>query len=939
MSEYKDTLNLPKTSFPMKANLAQREPEMLEHWQKIGLYQQLCTKGKGHKPFILHDGPPYANGSIHLGHAVNKILKDIVIKSRRLSGYNAPFVPGWDCHGLPIEHNVEKKIGKAGSKVDIATFYQKCREYAAKQIETQKKDFMRLGVLGEWDKPYQTMDKLFEADVIRALGKVIENGHLKRGYKPVYWSVVGGSALAEAEIEYQDKQSEAIDVAYPVTDCKRLCDIFKVSCDEQCSHCAVIIWTTTPWTLPSSQAVTVGAAIEYGLISFKRNTAKMTMVVASELAGSLMERLGVNHYKILATCQGADLEHLQVNHPFYDKQLPIILGDHVTLDAGTGCVHTAPDHGADDYSVGRAYGIETLNLVSDNGVFSDKTPLFAGQHVYKVDQAIIDLLVKKDQLLHHETITHSYPHCWRTKTPLIFRATPQWFISMNQNNLLQSMNEQIDSIAFTPDWGRNRLEGMLAASPDWCISRQRLWGTPITLLLHKETGELHPRMSEIIEHIAQRVEQEGMGVWQTLNVDELLSKDEAGQYTKTMDTLDVWFDAGVSHFAVLDRNEALHHPADLYLEGSDQHRGWFQSSLKTGVAINGTAPYKALLTHGFVVDGNGRKMSKSLGNIISPQSVINKLGADVLRLWVSGTEYSTEMTVSDEILKRSTDVYRRIRNTARFLLSNLNGFDPDHNLVGWQEMLPLDQWVVDKAFQLQQQLVEAYEAYDFISVYQKIHHFCALDLGGFYLDIIKDRQYTTQQNSRARRSCQTAMFHVIEALVRWIAPVLSFTAEEIWQVMPGKRGASVHLSNWYDQLESLPERGQRQEWEQILKVKNAVNKALENARKDGTLGGSLEADVVLYASDELQENLKKLDDELRFVLITSRACVAHLDEADDAIVTELEGLHLNVKSSASTKCARCWHRTDDVGQDSEHPELCLRCVANVSGQGETRRYA
>ncbi|OQX39735.1 MAG: isoleucine--tRNA ligase [Oceanospirillales bacterium LUC14_002_19_P2] len=938
MSDYKQTLNLPQTGFPMKANLPQREPQMLKRWYDMDLYGEIRKASAGRDKFILHDGPPYANGDIHIGHAVNKILKDIIVKSRTMSGYDAPYVPGWDCHGLPIEHKVEQKVGKAGVKVDVKTFRKKCREYAAKQVNGQREDFKRLGVLGEWDNPYLTMDYRFEADIIRALGKVTENGHLHKGYKPVYWSVVGASALAEAEVEYQDKTSLAIDVRYSVSNEADFLAAF--GGDKGEGPVSVVIWTTTPWTLPSSQAVTLGAELDYVLVQCDAGQGAERLIVAQGLLESIMQRYNVEDYTVLATTTGQTLENLTVNHPFYDKQLPILLGDHVTLDAGTGCVHTAPDHGVDDFNVGRKYGLGTLNYVDDNGNFRSNVELFAGEHVYKVDRHVVEVLMEKGRLLHEKSFQHSYPHCWRTKTPLIFRATPQWFISMTKNGLLERAKEAIKDVNFTPEWGRNRMEAMLEGSPDWCISRQRTWGVPIALFIHKDTEELHPDTPALIEQVALRVEKEGMDAWFDLEPSELLSAEDAENYIKVTDTLDVWFDSGVTHMAVLDARDYLQFPADLYLEGSDQHRGWFQSSLKTGIAIKNVPPYKTLLTHGFTVDGQGRKMSKSIGNVIAPQSVMNSLGADVLRLWVAATDYSAEMTVSDEILKRSSDTYRRIRNTARFLLSNLNGFDPATDCVPASEMLPLDSWAVDRALQLQQEIVSSYQKYNFLNVYQKVQNFCALDLGSFYLDIIKDRQYTTQANSLARRSCQTAMYHIVEALARWIAPILSFTADEIWQQLPGERSASIHTETWYEGLHALEHPTMNREfWQRIMTAKTAVNKALEEARNVGVIGSGLEAEVTLFTDEALMQDLAALGDELRFVLITSRADLTPLADATDAYTTELEGLKVAVKASSFEKCVRCWHRREDVGTSEEHPELCGRCIENVEGEGEVRHFA
>lgn len=915
----------------MKANLAQREPGFVKKWQSENLYQQIRQARAGQKTFILHDGPPYANGDIHLGHAVNKILKDIIVKSKTLSGFDAPYVPGWDCHGLPIEHRVEKKVGKAGVKVDFKTFRQKCRDYAAKQVEGQKKDFIRLGVLGEWDNPYLTMDKKYEADIIRALGKIIENGHLQKGYKPVYWSVVGGSALAEAEVEYQDKTSFAIDVKFPVVDVAACLTLF--GSDEPAESISVVIWTTTPWTLPANQAVSLNANVDYALVKADDDY----LIVAQALASSVAARGGYENVAVVATVAGAQLENTLLKHPFYDRQVPVILGDHVTTDAGTGCVHTAPDHGVDDFNVSNKYGIETLNYLDDSGVYRAQVPLFAGEHVYKVDEKILAVLRERNALLAEEKITHSYPHCWRTKTPLIFRATPQWFISLTKSGLQDKVMASVDQVQWVPGWGKARIESMLGNSPDWCISRQRTWGAPIALFVHKESQDLHPNTPALIEQVAQLVEAEGMDAWFDLVPATLLAED-ADQYVKVTDTLDVWFDSGVSHFAVLEARDNLSVPADLYLEGSDQHRGWFQSSLKTSLAIRNAPPYKTVLTHGFLVDEQGKKLSKSGDNAVPPQEVLNELGADILRLWACGTDFSGEMSASKDILKRSADSYRRIRNTARFLLGNLFDFDPVQHSVAAGQLLGLDAWAVARTAQLQEQLRSDCDNYQFHLFYQKLHNFCSVELGGFYLDIIKDRLYTTQADSLVRRSAQTAMHIIVESLVRWIAPVLSFTADEIWQALPAApRESSVFLSHYYD----VPSVSADMEyWQALAGVKSAVNKVLEDQRNQGVVGGGLTAAVTLYADGDLLAKLQQLDDELRFVLITSGAAVAPLAEAGaSAVGTDISNLKVAVVKAAGNKCVRCYHVLEDVGTSTEHPEICGRCQINVAGEGESRAHA
>ena len=940
MTDYKATLNLPKTDFPMRANLAQREPGMLKAWQDSNLYQQIRDARAGREKYILHDGPPYANGEIHLGHAVNKTLKDIIVKARTLSGFDAPYIPGWDCHGLPIEHNVEKKIGKAGVKVEYSTFRKKCRDYAMKQVDGQRQGFVRLGIFGDWERPYLTMNYRVEADTIRALGKIAANGHLVKGYKPVYWSVVGGSALAEAEVEYQDKTSYSIDVAYAVSDQQQL-NKLSTAFDGLPGEGEVnmLIWTTTPWTIPSSQAISVGADLDYVLVQVVGESGPVRLVCSQLLVESVMQRLAFEDYQQLATCQGKQLENIVARHPFYDRDIPVLLGEHVTTDAGTGCVHTAPDHGVEDFVVSKQYGIGTLNYILDNGLFHDDVELFAGQHVYKVDDSVLEVLRQHQRLFSCGQFVHSYAHCWRTKTPLIYRATPQWFISMDKNGLLGKAKDAVKTVSWHPEWGQARIEGMLDNSPDWCISRQRTWGVPIALFVHKQSGELHPDTSALIEQVALRVEEHGIDAWFDLDAAELIGEDTA-DYQKVTDTLDVWFDSGVTHESVIKAREELRYPADLYLEGSDQHRGWFQSSLKTAIAINGTAPYKAVLTHGFTVDEHGRKMSKSIGNVISPQKVINDMGADVLRLWIASADFSSEMTVSDEILTRAGDSYRRIRNTARYFLSNLDGFNPADHGVEHDDLLALDRWAIDCAAGLQEEIITAYDEFQFHLIYQKLHNFCVRDMGGFYLDIIKDRIYTCPENSLSRRSAQTALYHIAEAFSRWIAPILSFTASEIWGFMPGERESSVFVAEWY----SLPRLTDadvisQADWAAILQAKEAINKVIEDQRNQGVVKGSLGADIQLYAVPELYQSLAKLGDELRFVTITSKATLLSLEEGDDANESMLEGLKVGVQRSSAEKCVRCWHFIEDVGADAEHPEICGRCVTNLSDTGESRRYA
>ncbi|MCO6059505.1 isoleucine--tRNA ligase [Pseudomonas sp. MOB-449] len=944
MTDYKATLNLPETAFPMKAGLPQREPELLQRWNSIDLYGKLRQIGEGRPRFVLHDGPPYANGSIHIGHAVNKILKDIIVRSKTLAGYDAPYVPGWDCHGLPIEHKVETTHGK---NLPADKTRELCRTYAAEQIEGQKADFIRLGVLGEWDNPYKTMAFANEAGEIRALAEMVKQGFVFKGLKPVNWCFDCGSALAEAEVEYADKKSDAIDVAFPIEDADKLAAAFGLS--SLTKPAAIVIWTTTPWTIPANQALNVHPEFNYALV----DTGARLLVLAEELVESCLQRYGLEG-QVIATAKGESLNQVRFRHPFYERLSPVYLAEYVELGAGTGIVHSAPAYGEDDFRTCKHYGMsndDILSPVQSNGVYVQDLPFFGGQFIWKANPAIVAKLEEVGALLKHESISHSYMHCWRHKTPLIYRATAQWFVGMDKQpeqgaTLRERALDAIGQTEFIPAWGQARLHGMIAGRPDWCISRQRNWGVPIPFFLHKASGDLHPRTVELMERVAQRVEEQGIEAWFKLDAAELLG-DEAAQYDKISDTLDVWFDSGTTHWHVLRGSHAeLGHAsgpaADLYLEGSDQHRGWFHSSLLTGCAIDGHAPYRQLLTHGFTVDESGRKMSKSLGNVIAPQQVTDSLGADILRLWVSATDYSGEMAVSQQILQRSADAYRRIRNTARFLLANLNGFDPVKDLLPADDMLALDRWAVDRALLLQRELEEAYGEYRFWNVYSKVHNFCVQELGGFYLDIIKDRQYTTAADSVARRSCQTALFHIAEALVRWVAPILAFTAEEIWQYLPGERNESVMLNTWYQGLSEMPEGAEldREFWEQVMAVKASVNKELENLRSTKAIGGNLQAEVTLFAEDALAARLAKLGNELRFVLITSAAEVQPLGSAPaDAVETEISGLKLKINKSAHTKCGRCWHHRADVGQFVKHPELCGRCVENIEGAGEVRHYA
>ena len=951
---YKSTIHLPATEFPMRGDLPKREPDTLVRWEADGLYARIRAKAKGRPTFVLHDGPPYANGSIHLGHAVNKILKDIIVKSKTLAGFDAPYVPGWDCHGLPIELAVEKKHGKVGVKLDAAQFRAKCREFANEQIDIQRRDFKRLGVLGDWENPYRTLDFSFEANEMRALAKVIENGHLLRGVKPVYWCFDCGSALAEAEIEYENKQSPAVDVAYAARDPHALAAKFGVEIVDDV-EVAVPIWTTTPWTLPASLAVSLGPDLDYALVEGPaRNGKRQLLVLAAALAEKATKRYGIDEATLLGRAKGAEMEGVTLAHPFYaERDIPLILGDHVSAEDGTGAVHTAPGHGQEDFAVGLKYGLieqytaAQLNPVDGRGVYLPSTPplgdiVLAGLHIWKANEVIVEALRGIGALLAHHDINHSYPHCWRHHKPVAFRATPQWFISMTQANLCADALDAIKQVEWFPGWGEARIAGMIDGRPDWTISRQRTWGVPIALFVHRETGEPHPNSPSLMRQVAERVEREGVDAWYALDAAELLG-ELAGDYDKVTDILDVWFDSGVTHDCVLAQRpqDGLRKPADLYLEGSDQHRGWFQSALLTGVAIDKAAPYRQCLTHGFTVDQHGRKMSKSLGNGIDPQDIMKTLGADILRLWIASADYTNEMTLSQEILKRNADVYRRLRNTARFLLGNLHGFDPAVHLLAHEDMLALDRWIVHRADALQHQIANAYTRYDFAEIVQALINFCSVDLGSLYLDVTKDRLYTMREDSRGRRSAQSAMYRISEAFVCWIAPILSFTADEMWQHLPGEHEDNVLFATWYDGLAPLTTDLllddtasntvvlDRARFDRLLALREQVAKTLEPMRASGEIGAALDAEITIQCGVEEFAWLSPITDELRFYFISG-----------DVTVVQGENAHTSVLAVVSTKpkCIRCWHHRADVGTHPDHPEICGRCVSNVEGPGEERQW-
>jgi len=939
MTDYKLTINLPQTDFPMKADLAQREPAAVRRWDERRTYARLREIARGRPRFVLHDGPPYANGAIHIGHCVNKILKDIVVKSRTLDGFDAPYIPGWDCHGLPIELQVEKKHGRPGQKLDARAFRAACRAYAQEQIELQRSDFKRLGILGDWDRPYLTMSKAYEAQQLRAFGRIIENGHLYKGVKPVHWCIDCRSALAEAEVEYEERVSPAIDVAFRVSDNTELARRIGLSAEQLGgAPVDIVIWTTTPWTLPANEAVALRAEFRYVLAAAYQGSERHRIIVAAELLDACLERYRMSDAGQLAQFEGRVLEGLKLEHPFQERRVPVVLGEHVTLDAGTGAVHTAPGHGQEDFAVGQRYGLEVLNPVGNDGRFVTGTPLVAGLKVQEANPVIIAALARAGRLLHEEPFRHSYPVCWRHKSPVIFRATPQWFISMERAGLRAHTLRDIPGVRFTPAWGEQRITGMIENRPDWCISRQRTWGVPIPLFVHRETGERHPRTLELIAAAAERVEQGGIDAWFALEPRELLGAD-AEHYDKVTDVMDVWADSGLSFECVGTERPEVAAPVELYLEGSDQHRGWFHSSLLMSEALYERPPYRGVLTHGFTVDEKGRKMSKSLGNVIAPQKVMSTLGADVLRLWVSATDYANEIAVSDEILKRMADSYRRMRNTLRFLLGNLHGFDPAQHAVAETRLLALDRWVLARARDLQTEVLEAYRGYAFHLIYQKVHNFCSVDLGSFYLDVIKDRMYTTPAAGAARRSAQTAMWHIAESMVRWLAPILSFTAEEVWGYLPGERRESVFHETWHP----LPQvSSDAIDWDALIALRSDVTRELEKLRDAGLIGAPLDARVAVYCGEDELARFAALGGELRFLLITSEAEVHAARTPPAGAVpagnTGRSGVWILVRPTDDPKCVRCWQRRPDVGEDSRHPQLCRRCVSNIEGPGEVREY-
>ena len=939
--DYKKTLNLPDTPFPMRGDLAKREPHWVAEWQQRKLYEKIREASKGRPKFILHDGPPYANAAIHIGHAGNKILKDIVVKSKQLAGFDAVYVPGWDCHGMPIEIFVEKQHGKNLPTEKLMTL---ARAHAESQVELQMADFIRLGVIGDWDHPYKTMNFATEAAEIRTLGTLFERGYVYRGLKQVNWCFDCQSALAEAEVEYEEKTSITIDVGFPVVDSERgkLAAAFGLSVLPEGPVYAVI-WTTTPWTIPANQALNVHREFTYALVA----TLRGTLVLAEELVAQCLANYALEG-KVVATTKGQSLERIAFKHPFYDRVSPVYLGDYVTLDTGTGIVHSSPAYGVDDFASCKRYGMtndEILNPVMGNGQYAASLPLFGGLNVWKAQPEIVKAIEAVGCLFHQDPkYKHPYPHCWRHKTPTVFRATSQWFIGMDikGKGATQTLRElalaAIDATAFFPDWGKARLHGMIANRPDWCISRQRKWGTPIPFFLHKETQQPHPRTMELLGQVATRVEKEGIEVWQRMTAEELLGAD-AANYDKSNDTLDVWLDSGATFNTVMATTPALIAPptdgkpaqADMYLEGSDQHRGWFHSSLLVSCAVNGRAPYRNLLTHGFTVDAQGKKMSKSMGNALAPQKISDTLGAEILRLWMGLTDYSGELSISEEILKRVVESYRRIRNTLRFLLANTADFDVSTDALPLEDWMEIDRYALVLTDELQKKVLAHYAKYEFQPAMQAIQNFCSEDLGGFYLDILKDRLYTAHAKSHARRAAQTALHHILQSLTRLIAPVLSFTAEEIWGVLHHAKNDNVFLHQYHQLPDVAGATELVSRWSAIRVVRGEVMKQIEEKRAAGLIGSSLQAEIRATVSVENKALLMSLRDDLRFVMITSAASVGkETDEGKNEII---------VTPSMHPKCERCWHYRADVGSNAEQPTICGRCVSNLFGEGEKRFYA
>ncbi|CEN32341.1 Isoleucine--tRNA ligase [Candidatus Westeberhardia cardiocondylae] len=937
MKNYKDTLNMPNTKFPMQGNLQKNEPKILQKWNEKNIYKKIRDSKKGKKIFFLHDGPVYANGNIHIGHAINKILKDIIIKFKGLMGYDAPYVPGWDCHGLPIELQVEKKIGKPGKNINRTEFQKICRNYAKKQIIKQKKDFIRLGIFGDWNNPYLTMNYTTEANTIRTFKKIVSKGHLYKGMKPTYWCVDCTSTLAESEVEYYNTKSLSIYFTFKSNNTEKIIKKFNIKNQYYNKTIYLIIWTTNPWTLPGNQAIAINPKHYYQLIEIN---GKNNFIINANLVKKIMQKMNIQKWKIIGTTQGKNLELEKFEHPLIKFNVPIVLNKNITEKTGTGLVHIAPGHGLIDYLISKKYNLKIINLINKNGLYkSEIFPQLNNLNIKKVNDILLNMLKKKHALLHTENTEHAYPHCWRHKTPVIFRSTPQWFINVFKKQSI------LDQINWIPKWGKHNMKNMLINSPDWCISRQRVWGVPIPFFVHNQNNTLHPNTINLIENVAKIIEKNGIQAWNNLKEEDILGKEDAKLYHKITDTLDVWFDSGATYFSVTKtRPEFMKQKPDIYLEGHDQYRGWFLSSIIISNLIEKKPPCNKIISHGFSVDKKGNKMSKSIGNIITPKSIVNKFGADILRLWIASTNYINEMSISNEVFKNTIDIYRKIRNTIRFLLSNLNDFDTNLNILKKEKMIELDCWAVSRASNTQKKIISFYEKYEFHNVVKQIMQFCSIDMSSFYLNIIKDRQYTTKKNGINRRSCQTAMYHIIEALVRWISPIIPFTANEIWSFIPGKRKKYIFTETWYENLFILDKKKliDNNLWKLIQKIQNETNKIIEYAKIKNIIRSSLEANIILYAKKKLAKKLFILKNELHFALLTSSAKIKnfHEDYTEKATICKnIEGLKIFLTKSKKIKCPRCWHyKIDDKKENDRNKNICGRCINNIYGEGEKRKF-
>ncbi|MCR3755229.1 MAG: isoleucine--tRNA ligase [Candidatus Westeberhardia cardiocondylae] len=940
-TNYKNTLNMPETKFPMKGNLQKKEQEILKEWNQQNLYKKIRESKKGKKIFILHDGPIYANGNIHIGHAINKILKDIIIKEKGLMGYDAPYIPGWDCHGLPIEIEVEKNIKKLGKKINSYKFRQSCQEYVKKQIIKQKKDFIQLGIIGDWENPYLTMDKITTANTIRTLKNIISNKQVYQGIKPTYWCINCSSTLAESEIEYKNTKSLSIYCIFQINEIEKITKIFKTPIFY--NRISLIVWTTNPWTLPGNQAISIHPEQYYQLIKIN----KQIIIINEKLVDTIIQKIKIKNWKILSTIKGKYLENIKCQHPFMKLTIPIVLDNNITNKIGTGLVHIAPGHGLIDYMISKKYKLKIINLINENGIYtSDVFKKLNGFNIKEVNNKIIKILNETNTLFYIDNIKHSYPHCWRHKTKVIFRSTPQWFIKIPKKNILDSSDKTLlDQIHWNPKWGKSRIKTMMINCPDWCISRQRTWGTPLPLFIHKKTKKLHPNTINIMEDIAKMIEKHGTQAWWNIKTEKILNNKDSINYSKITDTLDVWFDSGSTYFTVIKtRPEFMKNTPNIYLEGHDQYRGWFMSSLIISNAIEKKPPYHKIISHGFAVDKDGYKMSKSKGNIIQPKSITNNFGADILRLWIASINYTNEITISNKTIKHTIDIYRKIRNTSRFLLGNLYDFDPNLHIVKKKNMIAIDRWAISYTNKIQKKIISLYEIYDFHNVIKNIMKFCSIKMSSFYLDIIKDRQYTTKKNSNNRRSCQTAIYHIIESLVRWISPIISFTAHEIWNFIPGKRKQFVFTETWYSNLFSIEntEKLNNEYWKLIQKIRNEINKIIEKEKNKKTINSPHEANVILYAKPKLAKKLKILSTELYFALSTASAKIEKYENDYKNIATkcqEIKELKILIIKTTKKKCPRCWNFTKTNTKNTmKYSEICERCINNIYGSGEKRKF-